>query len=118
MDSSSRGTYLSVHRVALEIYISRHRNLLVVMVVESFLIFIIEMEVVYSDGGTWYPETCISLGLGTSIAFLIRKEPCRKNSIVSKGQERTEFDDYNYHCIIEECKLEHVFRWIALFIFI
>lgn len=47
----------------IRVYISRHRNMLVV---ESFLKSLIEIygkHTVYSDGGTWYPEACISLGL-------------------------------------------------------
>ncbi|MFZ0510380.1 MAG: DDE-type integrase/transposase/recombinase, partial [Candidatus Nitrosopolaris sp.] len=52
-----------IHRVVLGVYISRHRNMLVV---ESFLKSLIEIygrHIVYSDGGTWYPEACSSLDL-------------------------------------------------------
>ena len=50
------------HRI-LGVYISRHRNMLIA---ESFLKLLIKLygkHVVYSDGGSWYPEACNSLGL-------------------------------------------------------
>jgi transposase-like protein len=52
-----------VHRQILGVYISRHRNMIVA---ESFLRTLIKIygrHIVYSDGGTWYPEAYISLGL-------------------------------------------------------
>jgi transposase-like protein len=53
-----------VHSTVLGIYLSRHRNMLVV---ESFLRSLIKIygrhNTVYSDGGTWYPEACVFLGL-------------------------------------------------------
>src|SRR5438034_1634172 len=57
----------SVDKQILEVYISRHRNMLVD---ESFLrtlIAIYGKRTVYSDGGTWYPEACSSLGLRQDI---------------------------------------------------
>jgi putative transposase len=50
------------HRI-LGVYISRHRNMLIA---ESFLKSLIKLygkHVVYSDGGSWYPKACNSLGL-------------------------------------------------------
>jgi putative transposase len=48
----------------LGVYLSRHRNMLVA---EGFLKSLTKLygrHMVYSDGGgTWYPETCNSLGL-------------------------------------------------------
>ena len=52
-----------VRSTVLGVYLSRHRNMLVA---ESFLRSLIEIygrHTVYSDGGTWYPEACSSLGL-------------------------------------------------------
>ena len=104
-----------IHRVVLGVYISRHRNMLVV---ESFLKSLIEIygnHIVYSDGGTWYPEACISLGLVHRLHSSYEKSIIER--IVQYLKDRTEgFDDY-YPCIKEECKLEHVYRWIGLFIF-
>ena len=49
-----------VHSTVLRIYLSRHRNMLVV---ESFLRSLIKIygrhNTVYSDAGTWYPEACV-----------------------------------------------------------
>jgi transposase-like protein len=52
-----------IHKQILGVYISRHRNMIVA---ESFLRSLVKVHgkhTVYSDGGTWYPEACISLGL-------------------------------------------------------
>jgi putative transposase len=52
-----------IRRQILGVYISRHRNMIVA---ESYLRSLIKIHgkhTVYSDGGTWYPEACISLGL-------------------------------------------------------
>jgi transposase-like protein len=49
-----------IHRVVLELYISRDRNMLVT---EAFLKSLIELygkHIVYSDGGSWYPDACRS----------------------------------------------------------
>ena len=52
-----------IHRQILGIYISRHRNMIVAESFLKSLIKIYGIGVVYSYGGTWYPEACISLGL-------------------------------------------------------
>ena len=52
-----------IHKQILGVYISRHRNMIVA---ESFLRSLVKVygkHTVYSDGGTWYPQACISLGL-------------------------------------------------------
>jgi transposase-like protein len=52
-----------IHKQILGVYISRHRNMIVV---ESFLRSLLRIygkHTVYSDGGCWYPEACVSLGL-------------------------------------------------------
>jgi transposase-like protein len=49
---------------SLFIYVSRHRNMIVVEAFLSSLIRVYGKHTVYSDGdGTWYPEACVSLGL-------------------------------------------------------
>jgi len=105
------------HRI-LGVYISRHRNMLVA---ESFLKSLIKLygkHVVYSDGGSWYPEACNSLGLKH-----ILHSPFEK-SIIERAMEyvkdRTEgFDDY-YPCRkkVVDCNLIHVYQWLILFIFL
>jgi putative transposase len=52
-----------IHRQILGVYISRHRNMLVAEAFLRSLIRIYGKHAVYSDGGSWYPEACISLGL-------------------------------------------------------
>jgi putative transposase len=107
------------HKI-LGIYISRHRNMLVT---EAFLRSLIKLygkHVVYSDGGTWYPEACISLGLKH-----ILHSPFEK-SIIERSMEyvkdRTEgFDDYYPSCMKKNedfyYSISHVYKWMTLFIF-
>ena len=52
-----------IHKQILGVYISRHRNMIVVEAFLSALIRIYGKHTVYSDGGNWYPEACVSLGL-------------------------------------------------------
>jgi putative transposase len=102
------------HRI-LGVYISRHRNMLVA---ESFLRSLVKLygrQIVYSDGGTWYPEACLSLGLKHRLHSSFEK------SIIERAMEyvkdRTEnFDDY-YPCRKKsDCNLNHVYRWFVLFV--
>jgi putative transposase len=107
------------HRI-LGVYISRHRNMLIA---ESFLKSLIKLygkhAVVYpSDGGSWYPEACNSLGLKH-----ILHSPFEK-SIIERAMEfvkdRTEgFDDY-YPCRkkVVDCNLIHVYQWLIYIVHI
>jgi putative transposase len=105
-----------IHKQIHGVYISRHRNMIVA---ESFLRSLINIygkHIVYSDGGTWYPEACVSLGLEH------RLYSPYENSIVERTieypKDRTEaFDDY-YACIKAGlCNLRHVRKWLILFVF-
>ena len=90
------------------------------IVAESFLRSLIKIHgkhTVYSDGGTWYPEACISLGLEH------RPHSSYEKSIVVERtieylKDRTEgFDDY-YPCIKAKlCNLRHVYKWVILYVF-
>ena len=53
-----------IHR-QIRVYISRHRNNMIVanLFLRSLFNQDLWQNVVYSDGGTSYPEACISLGL-------------------------------------------------------
>jgi transposase-like protein len=51
------------HRYILSIHLSRHQNILVAQIFLKSLVEKYEGHVVYSDGGTWYPEACRALGL-------------------------------------------------------
>jgi putative transposase len=75
-------------------------------------------HVVYSDGGTWFPDACISLGLKHRLHSSFEK------SIIERAKDyvkdRTEnFDDY-YPCRRKrlDCKLNHIYHWFTLFIFL
>ena len=106
----------TIHRTILGVYISRHRNMIVA---ESFLRSLVKLygkHIVYSDGGTWYPEACISIGLKHRLHASYQK------SIIERTMEyvkdRTEgFDDY-YPCKKLGCNLNHVYQWFVLFIFL
>jgi putative transposase len=101
------------------VYISRHRNMLVAGSFLKSLINLYGKHIVYSDGGSWYPEACNSLGLKH-----ILHTPFEK-SIVERAMEyikdRTEgFDDY-YPCrksVVVDCNLIHVHQWMTLFRFL
>jgi putative transposase len=108
-----------IHYRILGVHISKHRNMLVA---ESFLKSLIKLygkQIVYSDGGTWYPEACKSLELKH-----ILHTPFEKSIIeraIEYVKDRTEaFDDY-YPCrksVVVDCNIVHVYRWISLFIFL
>ena len=99
-----------IHYRILGIHISNHSNMLVA---ESFLKSLIKLygkHIVYSDGGTWYPEACNSLGLKHKILH-----SSFEKSIIERAMEylkdRTEgFDDYYYPCrksILVDCNIVH-----------
>ena len=52
-----------IHMQLLGVYISRHRNMIVPEAFLNSLIKTYGKHTVYSDGRTWYPEACASLGL-------------------------------------------------------
>ena len=89
------------------------------LVAESFLKSLIKLygkHIVYSDGGTWYPEACISLGLKHRLHSSFEKNVIER--AMEYVKDRTEnFDDY-YPCIKKEsCSLSHVYRSVILFVF-
>jgi putative transposase len=110
-----------IHKQLLGVYISRHTNNNMI-VAEAFLNSLIKIygkHTVYSDGGTWYPEACASLGL-----LKHRLHSSYEKSIVERTieylKDRTEaFDDY-FPCIRRRdrlCNLQHVHKWLILFVF-
>jgi putative transposase len=89
------------------------------IVAESFLRSLIKIygkHTVYSDGGTWYPEACISLGLEHRLHSPYEKSIVERT--IEYLKDRTEaFDDY-YPCMRDGlCNLRHVYKWLILFIF-
>ena len=82
----------------------------------SSLIRIYGKHTVYSDGGTWYPEACISLGLKHRLHSSYEKSIVERT--IEYLKDRTEaFDDY-FPCIRNGiCNLQHVHKWLILFVF-
>jgi putative transposase len=86
-------------------------------VAERFLGGLVQIygkHAVSTDGGTWYPQACQFLKLDHHI-----HSPYEKSLIDRTMQyikDRTEsFDDY-FPCRLKKCKLEHVKKWLDLFV--
>ena len=105
-----------IHKQILGVYISRHRNMIVAEAFLRSLVRIYGKHTVYSDGGTWYPEACISLGLKHRLHSSYEKSIVERT--IEYLKDRTEiFDDY-FPCIRTGlCNLQHVYKWLILFVF-
>ena len=104
-----------IHHQILGVYISRHRNMLVAEVFLKSLIKLYGKHTVYSDGGSWYPEACTSLGIQHRLHTPFEKSLIER--AVQYFKDRTEcFDDY-YPCRDKLCNLLHVYKWTGLFMF-
>jgi putative transposase len=105
-----------IRNTVLGVYLSRHRNMLVA---ESFINSLIKTygkHTVYSDGGSWYPEACTSLGIQHRLHTPFEKSLIER--AVQYFKDRSEcFDDYYYPCRYELCNLSHVYKWAGLFMF-
>ena len=110
-----------IHKQILGVYVSRHRNMIVA---EAFLRSLVRIyggkhtTTVYSDGdgGSWYPEACISLGLKHRLHSSYEKSIVERT--IEYLKDRTEiFDDY-FPCIRRTglCNLQHVYKWLILFV--
>ena len=104
-----------VHKSVLGIHISRERNM---FVAEQFIRSLIEKygkHTVYTDGGTWYPQTCNFLGLKHYLHTSLEKSLIER--VMQYFKDRTEsFDDY-YPCTNTNCDLIHVYNWIKSFVY-
>jgi putative transposase len=103
----------------LGIHISEERNM---FVAENFIRSLVEKygrHIVYTDGGTWYPQASI-FTFETSFTFFFREKSLIER-VMQYFKDRTEsFDDY-YPCIINQkrnCDLTHVYNWLKLFIYL
>jgi putative transposase len=104
----------------LGIYISEERNM---FVAENFLRSLVSKygkHIVYTDGGTWYPQACNFLYLKHKLHSSIEKSLIER--VVQYFKDRTEsFDDYypcNNNNNKQNCDLQHVYNWIKLFIYL
>jgi len=108
-----------IHRSVLGIHISEERNM---FVAENFIRSLVEKygrHIVYTDGGTWYPQACNFLHLKHHLHSPLEKSLIER--VMQYFKDRTEsFDDY-YPCIINQkrnCDLTHVYNWLKLFIYL
>jgi transposase-like protein len=98
----------------LGIYISEERNMLIAERFIRSLVSNYGKHTVYTDGGTWYHETCSIIGLKHYLHSSIEKSLMERVNQYFK--DRIEyFDDY-YPCIRSECNLFHVHNWIQFFV--
>ena len=98
----------------LRLNISKERNM---FVAERFLSNVIKEygeHPVSTDGGTWYPQACQFLKLNHHIHSPYEKSIIERT--IQYIKDRTEcFDDY-FPCTRINCKLEHIVKWLILFV--
>jgi len=84
----------------------------------SLIIRIYGKHTVYSDGGSWYPEACVSLGLKHRLHSSYEKSIVERT--IEYLKDRTEAFDAYFPCtrrINGLCNLQHVHKWLILFVF-
>ncbi len=109
-----------VHKtVVLGIHISEERNM---FVAENFLHSLLDKysrHTIYTDGGTWYTQSCNFLHLKHRLHSPLEKSLIER--VMQYFKDRTEsFDDY-YPLINNKkrnCNLQHVYNWIKLFLYL
>jgi putative transposase len=100
----------------LGIYISEERKMLVA---ENFIRSLVEKygkHTVYTDGNTWYDETCNAIGLKHYLHSSIEKSLMERVNQYLKDRIEC-FDDY-YPCMQKEteCNLFHVYNSLQFFV--
>ena len=102
------------NREILQISISKKRNM---FVAEHFILNLVKRygeHPVSTDGGTWYPQACRFLRLRHHIHSRYEKSIIERT--IQFIKDRTEhFDDY-FPCRKSKCKLQHVQKWLNLFV--
>jgi putative transposase len=102
------------NREILQISISKERNMFVAV---RFILNLVKRygeHPVSTDGGTWYPQACRFLGLRHHIHSSYEKSIIERT--VQYIKDRTEgFDDY-FPCRKSKCKLQHIQKWLNLFV--
>jgi putative transposase len=102
------------NREILQISISKKRNM---FVAERFILNLVKRygeHPVSTDGGTWYPQACRFLRLRHHIHSRYEKSIIERT--IQFIKDRTEhFDDY-FPCRKSKCKLQHVQKWLNLFV--
>ena len=103
-----------VHSSVLGFYISEERNMLVAEKFIQSLVGKYGKYIVYTDGGTFYPEACNILRLKYYLHSSIEKSLMERVNQYFKDRTKI-FDDY-YPCVKNECNLFHVYNWIQFFV--
>ena len=102
------------NREILQISISKERNM---FVAERFILNLVKRygeHPVSTDGGTWYPQACRFLRLRHHIHSRYEKSIIERT--IQFIKDRTEhFDDY-FPCRKSKCKLQHIQKWLNLFV--
>jgi putative transposase len=101
-------------REILSVKISKERNM---FVAERFLADIVHKygeHPVSTDGGTWYPQACRFLKLPHHIHCPFEKSIIERTMQYVKDRIES-FDDY-FPCKKENCNLDHVKKWLNLFV--
>jgi putative transposase len=104
-----------VHRYILGVYLSRHQNILIAQIFLKGLVERYGKHVVYTDGGSWYPEACRALGLEHRLHSDYERSLMERANQYLKDRIE-DFDDY-YPCMRGVgCDLAHVNNWLNLFV--
>jgi len=107
-----------IHRSVIGIYILEEINM---FVAEKFIRSLVSRyvrHIVYTDGGTWYPQACNFLNPKHRLHSPLEKSLIER--VMQHFKDSTEcFDDY-YPCTKNsiKCDLSHVHNWIKLFIYL
>jgi putative transposase len=103
-----------IDRIVLGIRISVERSMLVAERFIHELSTKYGKQSVSTDGGTWYPQACKFLKLEHHLHSKFEKSIIERT--IQYIKDRTEcFDDY-FPCRKNKCRLEHVMRWMNLFV--
>jgi hypothetical protein len=86
------GSRSSPFRYIPDVYLSRHRNILVAQIFIKSLMERHGKHVVYGDGGSWYPEACRASGLEHRLHTDYEKSLMERRTSASNGID--DFDDY------------------------
>jgi len=95
------------------------RNDVILSITLDYIIRIYGKYTVHSDGGSWYSEACVSLGLRHRLLHSsYEKSIMVVERTIEYLKDRTEaFDDY-FPCTRNGlCSLQHIYKWLILFVF-
>ena len=102
------------NREILQISISKEINMFVAEHFISNLVKRYGEHPVSTDGGTWYPQACKFLKIKHHLHSVFEKSIIERT--IQYIKDRTEsFDDY-FPCRKNKCKLQHIQKWLNLFV--